>query len=247
MNTTQDLRYGLHHHFFRPFAILIALAALSWSATRTYATTISSTVNEDNRATTNGTDQNQNLYDSPVNHPAVVAAGTGYNFSSSYTSLPSINQITLTLTMFDGNSGTNTSDPSNFDFNHLHFDVGGTYNAQTGVYTGGVDTGIILNGFRGNGLIDTLTFSLAVNPATTGAAILSALQTNGGLLPGYVVSDNPNDTALAPNEVALANDLNNATTTLTLSSVPEPATSALLGTGLLLTLSWHLRRLRRNF
>jgi len=243
MNTTPHSGNGWHHRLLRALAILIALAALSWSPERTYATTISSTVSEDNRATTNGTDQNQNLYDSPLNHPAVVTAGSGYDFSSSYASLTSINQITLTLTMFDGNSGTDTSDPSNFDFSHLHFYVGGTDNPQTGVYTGGIDTGIVLNGFRAAD-VDTQTFSIQINPATTGAAILSTLQSGSGFLPAYVVSDNSSDTALAPNEVALANDLNNATTTLTLSSVPEPATSALIGTGLLLTLSWHLRRLR---
>lgn len=159
-------------------------------------------------------------------------------------SLTSISQITLTLTMFDGNSGTNTGDPSNFDFNHLHFYLGGTYNATTGLYTGGIDTGIILNGFRAAD-VDTQTFSLQVNPTTTGASILSALQSGNGFLSGYVVSDNSNDTVLAPNEIALANDLNNATTTLTFSDVPEPGTSALLGTGLLLAFGHHIRRFRR--
>ena len=48
-------------------------------------------------------------------------------------------------------------------------------------------------------------------------------------MPAYVVTDNSNDTQLAPNEVALTNNLNNATTTLTLSSVPEPSMYALLG------------------
>jgi hypothetical protein len=229
---------------------LLLAGALIFSTAHSNATTITSTVNEDNRATTNGTDQNQNVYDFanslPANHPAIVAAGTGYNFSSSYTSLTSINQITLTLSMFDGNSGTNTSDPTNFDFNHLHFYLGGNYVAQTGLYTGGIDTGIVLNGFRGNAFVDTVTFSLQVNPSTTGAAILSALQANGGIIQGYVVSDNANDTALAPNELALTNDLNNALTTLTFSNVPEPTTTALLGTSFLLGIGRRLRRLVRR-
>jgi hypothetical protein len=148
--------------------------------------------------------------------------------------------------MFDGNSGTNTSDPTNFDFNHLHFYLGGTYNTQTGLYTGGIDTGIVLNGFRGNAFVDTVTFSLQVNPATTGAAILSALQTNSGIIQGYVVSDNPNDTGLAPNELALTNSLNNAMTTLSFSNVPEPTTTALLGTSLFLAAGRRLRRLVRR-
>ncbi len=227
---------------------LIALLILSPALSK--ATTISSTVSEDNRATTNGTDQNQNVYDVsmalPLNHPALVTAGAGYDFSGSYTSLTSINQITLTLTMFDGNSGTNTGDPTNFDFDHLHFYVGGTYDSMTGVYTGGIDTGILLNGFRGDSFVDTQTFSIMVDPATTGTAILAALQSGNGILPAFVVSDNPSDTALAPNELALTNDLNNATTTLSFSNVPEPATSALLGFALLLVLSTHVRRFRRN-
>jgi hypothetical protein len=229
---------------------LLLVATLILCPAHTKATTITSTVNEDNRATTNGTDQNQNVYDFanslPANHPAMVAAGTGYDFSSSYMSLTSISQITLTLTMFDGNSGTNTSDPSNFDFNHLHFYLGGTYNSQTGLYSGGIDTGIVLNGFRGNGFVDTVTFSLQVNPATTGAAILSALQANNGFIQGYVASDNSNDTALAPNELALTNDLNNATTTLSFSNVPEPTTTALLGTTLFLGAVRQLRCFRRR-
>lgn len=223
-------------------AAVAAMCALALCSS-IQAQSISSTVNEDNRATTNGTDQNQDLYDVLANHPAVVTAGTGYDFSSSYLSLTSVQQITLTLTMFDGDSGT-----GQFDFSHLHLFLGGTRNASTGIYTSpGVDTGIVLNGFRGNGFIDTLTFSILVNPATTGAAILSALNANGGFLSAYVVSDNPNDTQLAPNEVALTNNLNNATTTLTLSSVPEPSVYALFGAGFLFLLAPQVRRFRKNF
>ncbi len=227
-------------------AAVAAICALAFYPAMAKAVDISSTVNEDNRATTNGTDTNQDLYDVLANHPAVVTAGTGYDFSSSFMSLTSIQQITLTLTMFDGNSGTDANDPTNFDLNHLHFYVGGTRNATTGIYTGGIDTGIVLNGFRGNGFIDTLTFSILVNPATTGAAILAALNTNGGILPGYVVTDNPNDTQIAPNEVALTNNLDNATTTLTLSSVPEPVSCLLFGAGALVLLAPRVRRFRKN-
>lgn len=219
----------------------IIVATLAFHPATAQAVSITSTVNEDNRATTNGTDTNQDLYDVLANHPAVVTAGTGYDFSSSYLSLTSIQQITLTMTMFDGDSGA-----GQFDLNHLHFFLGGTRNATTGVYTGGIDTGIVLNGFRGNGFIDTLTFSLLVNPATTGAAILSALNTGGGIIAGYVVSDNPNDTQIAPNEVALTNNLNNATTTLTLSSVPEPASCVLFGAGALMVLAPRVRRFRKS-
>ena len=222
-------------------AAVAAICALAFYPAMAKAVNISSTVNEDNRATTNGTDTNQDLYDVLANHPAVVTAGTGYDFSSSFASLTSIQQITLTLSMFDGDSGA-----GQFDLNHLHFFLGGTRNAQTGIYTGGIDTGIVLNGFRGNGFIDTLTFSILVNPATTGAAILSALNTNGGIIAGYVVTDNSNDTQIAPNEVALTNNLNNATTTLTLSSVPEPVSCVLFGAGALMLLAPRVRRFRKN-
>jgi hypothetical protein len=233
-------------------SLAVAIVALSVMLTLRVASaaSVSSTVNEDNRATTNGTDQNQNLYDFsvslPANHPAIVTAGSGYNFGTSWQSLTSINQITLSLSMFDGNSGSNTSDPANFDFNHLHFYLGGTLNAQTGLYTGGIDTGIILNGFAPNAFVNSQTFTLAINPNTTGASILSALQSGSGVIAGYVVTDNANDTALAPNEVALTNDLNNATTTLTLASVPEPGVCTLIGTGLLMALAPQVRRFRRN-
>jgi len=234
----------------RTRSLAIALVALSLTLTLGFANAapVSSTVNEDNRATTNGTDQNQNLYTvgGGVEHPAIVTSGTGYNFGTSWQSLSSISQITLTLSMFDGNSGSNTNDPANFDFSHLHFYLGGTLNAQTGLYTGGIDTGIILNGFQPNAFVNSQTFTLAINPATTGASILSALQSGNGSIAGYVVTDNANDTALAPNEVALTNDLNNATTTLTLASVPEPGVCALIGTGLLMALAPQIRRFRRN-
>src|ERR1700676_3485067 len=122
-------------------ALIAAICALACYPAITKAASISSTVNEDNRATTNGTDQNQDVYQiqaGVANHPAVVTAGTGYDFSSSYLSLTSNQPITLTLTMFDGDTGA-----GQFDLNHLHFFVGGTRNATTGVYTGGIDTGIV--------------------------------------------------------------------------------------------------------
>ncbi len=234
---------------YRAFAIALVALAQVVIAGLANAASVSSTVAEDNRTTTNGTDQNQNLYTvgGGVEHPAIATGGTGYNFGTSWQSLTSISQITLTLSMFDGNAGTNTADPSNFDFNHLHFYLGGTLNAQTGLYTGGIDTGIILNGFRGGGLLDTQTITLAVDPNTTGAAILSALQSGNGTIAGYVVTDNASDTALAPNEVALTNDTNNATTTLTLATaVPEPGVCALIGSGLLMALAPRVRRFRRH-
>ena len=229
----------------RALTVLTLLLVASFAQ----AASVSSTVNEDNRATTNGTDQNQNVYDFnvvnqipvPANHPAIVTPA--YTFGNSWQSLSSINQITLTLTMYDGNSGTNTGDPSNFDFNNLHFYLGGTL--TQGIYSGGIDTGIVLNGFD-PGNVDTRTFTLSIDPNTTGASILSALQSGSGSIAGYVVSSNPNDTAAAPNELALANDTNSATTTLTLANVPEPGVCALLGSGLLMLIAPRIRRFRKH-
>jgi hypothetical protein len=226
---------------------LIAISS-ALSLTPGWATTISSTVNEDNGATaTVGHGANQAIYDFasglPANHPAIVAAGTGFDFSSTFSSLSAINSITFTMTMIDGDSAS-----GNFDFNHLTLYLGGTYNANTGILANGIPTGIVLNGFRGNALLDTLTFTANINPTTTGAAILSALSSGAGKIQGYVVSDNSGDTALAANEVFIGNDAHNAVATLAFSdaaAVPEPATVSLLGSGLLL-LAPRIRRFRRT-
>jgi hypothetical protein len=144
--------------------------------------------------------------------------------------------------MQDGNSGV-----GDFDLNHLRLYVAApsAFNSTTGLLTGGVDTGIILNGFRGGGLQDTQTFHLDINSGTTGAAILAILNGNAGRISAFVVSDNPNDTFAAPNEVFVGNDAFNAQTTLTLSNVPEPGMLTMLGAaGLLLVLAPQVRRWR---
>ncbi len=226
----------------------LIVLGVAFLPTLTWATTITSTVNEDNGATVTPTHgANQAIYDFasglPANHPAVVAAGTGFDFSSTLSSLSAINSITFTMTMIDGDSAS-----GNFDFNHLTLYLGGTYNANTGILASGINTGIVLNGFRGNGLLDTLTFTGNVN-TTTGAAILSALSSNGGKIQAYVVSDNPNDTAAAANEVFVGNDAHNAVATLAFSdtaAVPEPATVSLLGSGFLMILAPRLRKFLSN-
>ncbi|MBV9126624.1 MAG: PEP-CTERM sorting domain-containing protein [Verrucomicrobia bacterium] len=234
-----------------PAAALATCGALALllAAAPVRATSVTSTVSEDNGATNSARDGNQAIYDSPANHPAIVNAASGYNFTgaNSYTNLNNnISQITFTMTMQDGDTGA-----GNFDVGHLSLYLAApsamTYNATTGVVlTGGVNTSIVLNGFRGNGFQDTNTFTLSINSGTVGAAILAQLSTGAGVLDAFVVSDNAIDTAANPNEVFVGNNNSNAVTTLTLSDVPEPTTTAMLiGAGGLLLASAGWRRLRR--
>ncbi len=210
------------------FAITIAaLVSVALSASTASATTISSTVLEINGAVTQGDGANQAL---STTNPAKLTTPTGYDFSVDFSSLTSVMFIQVTLTMQDGNSSL--TDGEGFDYNHLFLGLDG------------VNTGLVLNGFRGNGLQDTLTFSGVVN-STIGAAIFANLQ--DGFLVGSIITDNPNDTILSPNDIFVGNDALNATTTLVLSdAVPEPGTYALVAVGLLLVLAPKLRRLRRT-
>ncbi len=210
------------------FAISIAaLVSVVLSAATASANTISSTVLEINGAVTQGDGANQAL---STTNPAKLTTPTGYDFSVDFSSLTSVMFIQVTLTMQDGNSSL--TDGEGFDYNHLFLGLDG------------VNTGLVLNGFRGNGLQDTLTFSGVVN-STIGAAIFANLQ--DGFLVGSIITDNPNDTILSPNDIFVGNDGLNATTTLVLSdAVPEPGTYALVAVGLLLVLAPKLRRLRRT-
>jgi PEP-CTERM motif-containing protein len=226
--------------------VTLLLAGPAW------AQQVSSTVAEDNGATTNNFDGNQDVYGTP-NHPAVITSGNGYDFTLA--TLPaSIGQITITLTVFDGDSGI-----GDFDFDHLHLYLGGTAtfapNPPTPIgdgqrnivtYTGGVDTGILLNGFEGSGFTDTLTFTANVDPNTTGSAILAEIASHGGFLPAYIVTDNTaSDTLATPNEMIVGNpDIFDATTTLMLA-VPEPSTYFGASLALLGLLGAKIRRSRK--
>ncbi len=210
------------------FAISIAaLVSIVLSAATASANTISSTVLEINGAVTQGDGANQSL---STTNPAKLTTPTGYDFAVNFSSLTSVMFIQVTLTMQDGNSSL--TDGEGFDYNHLFLGLDG------------VNTGLVLNGFRGNGLQDTLTFSGVVN-STIGAAIFANLQ--DGFLVGSIITDNPNDTILSPNDIFVGNDGLNATTTLVLSdAVPEPGTYALIAIGLLLVAGPKLRRLLRT-
>jgi hypothetical protein len=238
-------RIYLKHTMKLPNLLVSTLAVAALSLGQIALGAIS-TVNEDNGATTNGFGNQSVWHQVAVEHPAIIttgggAPGAGWDFSSSLASLTAsgITHIDLTMTLQDGDSGS-----SDFDFNHLFFYVGGSRDANTGVYTGGINTGIVLNGFRAAST-DTVTFSLDISP-TIGAQILTQLNGNAGRLSGFIVSDNTADTAPNGNQMFAGNSNlpSDATTTLTL--VPEPATLALLGAGTLLLLSPQVRRFRRN-
>ena len=190
--------------------------------------TVTSTVLEDNGSTSNGLDGNQDLYSTPTAGNATITTAGGYAFAgTAYMSLTSITSISITLTVQDGNS--EATQPDGFDYNHLHLSLGGTA------------TGFTLNGFRGDGLQDTLTFT---GTPTNAATILAALKTNGALV-GTITTDNPNDTITAPNEVFLGNDQSNATTSLSITgAVPEPGTWVGVGLGILLV-AGHSRSAKR--
>ena len=223
MGNTGFGKFTFWHENLRPrkrvLAVGLLAAVLGCLGTRTaQALTLSSTVSEDNGATSNGLDGNQNLYSTPTAGNATITTAAGYDFTQTmYLTLTSITSITLTLTVQDGNS--EAAQPDGFDYNHLHLSLDGSA------------TGLTLNGFRGDGLQDTLTFTGA---PTNAATILASLKADGKLV-GTITTDNPNDTITAPNEVYLGNDQNNATTTLSITgAVPEPGTWAGVGLGTML-------------
>lgn len=206
---------------------LLAFACGWVGADTVQGLTINSTVQEDNGATSNGLDGNQNLYSTPTAGPATITTAGGYDFTATmYMTLTNITSISVTLTVQDGNS--EATQPDGFDYNHLRLALDGT------------DTGLLLNGFRGNALQDTLTFT---GTPTNAATILASLKADGKLV-GTITTDNPNDTLTMPNEVFLGNDQNNAVTSLSVTgAVPEPQTWAWMGVSFL-TLA-GMRRFRR--
>jgi hypothetical protein len=115
--------------------------------------------------------------------------------------LSSINSITLTLTVSDGDTAS-----GNFDFNNISLALSG------------LNTGVLLNGFN-NGQTNTLTFGPTSIANATG--ILAALNT--GTLIGQWVDSNPGD-----NSVTFPSNFN-ATLTINGAPIPEPASMLLWG------------------
>jgi hypothetical protein len=141
--------------------------------------------------------------------PFPLTGALPYNYTAqSYLSLTSLDSLSITLTVDDGDSASGS-----FDFNDLTLELDG------------IDTGIKLNGFPDE---STVTLTIAGTPANA-AAILAALHTDGKLAGKIKDSD------VGDNSIILANE---SVTTLVLEGnsqttpTPEPATWSLLGLGL---------------
>jgi hypothetical protein len=112
------------------------------------------------------------LANTPLTDPAAP-----YDFAGmDYSSLVSIDSITITLTVQDGDTATGELD---FDNWTLGLD--------------GIDTGLKLNGFPGNLAIFTQTL-IQDNP-NNASALLAALQTDGQLI-GSIIDSDPGDNAI---------------------------------------------------
>ncbi|MEY2541672.1 MAG: serralysin [Verrucomicrobiota bacterium] len=136
-----------------------------------------------------------------------------YDFTGqNYAGLSSIDNIQVTLTVFDGNSGF-SGPVEDFDFNNLTFGLAG------------FDTGIKLNGFSSasiDGSDITLTFfSSSISNAPQ---ILAVLQATGTLTGSIIDATGLPDS----NGMTLSSTHN---TTLVINAVPEPSTWALLAVG----------------
>jgi len=100
----------------------------------------------------------------------VYTSGTGYDFTSTaYNTLTSIDEISVTLSVLDGDS-----DLGDFDETNLFLSLDG------------INTGLLLSGLT-DGQIVTVTLN-QLNPGT-GAAILAALLADGKLVGGIFDND----------------------------------------------------------
>src|SRR5688572_11828333 len=149
--------------------------------------------------------------------------------------LSTVDRITVTITMDDGDSaGTDPKDATDdFDFNNLTLGLDG------------IDTGLLLNGFP-NGAIFTADLT-QVSPATS-AALIAALA-DGSLVGSVIDSDADGITATNPDFIGFPSALD---TTLVLEGqpggggvIPLPAAALMgpLGAGLV---GYYQRRFRNR-
>jgi hypothetical protein len=170
--------------------------AVALTASGASALTLSSTVTQSGHSGSSGT------------YPITGASPYDYT-AQSYLSLTSLDGLSITLTISDGDSAS-----GDFDFNNLTLELDG------------IDTGIMLNGFREN-QIDTHTLS---GTPLNAAAILTALQADGKLVGTVKDLDEPGTNALslpAAFQTTLSLEGSSEPT-----PTPEPTTLSLLGVGL---------------
>lgn len=137
------------------------------------------------------------------NGPLPVTGSSGYDFNGqAFSSLQSLDSVAVTLTLRDADSAT-----GQLDFNKLTLGLDG------------VNTGILLNGFRDN-QTDTQTITdVPRDPVTrlpnsaTANAVLSALQADGRLVGSIFSTDRPSN-----NQIDIASNFN---TTLSITGVAE--------------------------
>lgn len=132
----------------------------------------------------------------------ITVAGNPWDYTAQpYLSLTSITNLSIALTLSDGDTG-----PGDFDENDLTLALDG------------FDTGLKLNGFTDG---NTVTLTVSGAPTLNQAAILAALQSDGKLIGTIRKADTDNN---------VFNSLPaNTTTTLAITGdavVPEPATLA---------------------
>ena len=189
----------------------LAIGVMAWSASAA-PITISSTVDQ------SGVTVPQSGGPYPL-----TGAGAPYDYTGTqYAQLTSIDSLTVTLTVSDGDSG-----PGEFDFNDLTLGLDG------------IDTGLLLNNFLNNNIVtQTLT---QLSPALQ-AQILAALQVDGKLV-GTVIDKDADGQITAPDFIGFPSANGNIQTTLDITgqipgggggNVPLPAAVLLapLGAGL---------------
>ena len=158
----------------------------------------------------------------PINNPGDPFTFTGIG------TFTSIDSISITLTIFDGNTGAGEEDEGALT---LALD--------------NIDTGIALNGFLSG---QEITLTISGTPMNA-AVILAALQADGQL--NAQIFDSTGTAILDQNDLTVpATDVNGdpyfTTLSLNVTQVPEPGTVGLIGMGLMLVIASQVRRFRKT-